>query len=480
MTRLLIPLVLAVIAHAATVQGVIFDEETTNPIARTHVMLVPLPGTKAASRSLLANEHGQYLFPDVLPGWYLVRATRIGYEVTEFGQSHPGMPGAPFEVTDQETNNDLRQIVMRRQAAITGSVVDDNSIGIPGWPVSVYTARQPIRRIAQATTDDRGNFRVGEMEAGTYLVRSGGGGLEDASTLVPSYYKYGTAIAGAESVRVRLGETQGYVVIHTVEGKLFELPGEMTAPDKRPVRLTLITDTGRRMISGTAGPFTAAGVAPGMVELLAEGPACASYQTLMLDRNMFARVDCVPFAAAAIAGALTYPVIARRLDLDGPGVESEVSAGKSLSPGHWEFTLHPDPSRYLVSVQNEGDTSPPSAPLDGWFEVTIGNAPQVQVNLSAKPASISGIVSSSSKVVIGAPVFLQLVNPNAPELSLQSWRGRADPQGNFAFNSLAPGTYRLMSSYDIDFEEPVARDKAVTITLREGDNITQPVELLRQ
>jgi hypothetical protein len=191
---------------------------------------------------------------------------------------------------------------------------------------------------------------------------------------------------------------------------------------------------------------------------------------------MFARVDCEPFASPVVTGALNYQLIARRLDLDGPGAENTHAIG----PGHWEFTVRPGPSHYLVSIQNEGDAGPAPVPLDGWFALDIGNAPRLRVTLSMKAASISGIVSSSSNPVVGAPVFLQLVNPEAPDLSLQSWTGRADPQGNFSFTSLAPGTYRLMSSFDVDFDDPLAREKSVAITLQEGDAITQPLELIRQ
>ncbi len=467
---------------AGTVQGVIFDDETQIPIARTHVTLMPLPGTTAPNASLLANEHGQYAFTDVPPGWYIIRAARIGYETAEYGQLHAGLPGIPVEVTNQPARNDgsdLHQFVMRRQAAIVGSVVDDNVIGIPEWPVSVYTAKLPIRRIAQTKTDDRGNFRVGELEPGDYIVRSGGGGLEDATTLVPAYYKYGTALAGAEPVRVHLAETQAYIVIHTVEGQLFELSGEVTAPDKRPVSLSLITDTGRRLIASATGPFVAAAVPPGNVELLAEGPGCASYQTMLLDRNMFARVDCQPYTSPVIDGALDYPLIARRLDLDGPGEEIALGSRRSLSPGHWEFQVRPTAAHYLVSVMNDGDTAPPS-PLDGWYGLTIGNAPRLRVTLSAKPASISGMVASGAKPVTGAPVFLQLLNPATPELPLQTWSIRADPQGHFTFSSLGPGAYRVMSSYDVDFADPLARDKAVGVTLREGDAVIQQLEMIRQ
>src|SRR6185437_10371710 len=167
MRQLLATLLIASCACAATVQGVIFDEETQNPMARTHVALIPLPGTSGTSAMQLTNERGQYSFPNVKAGWYLVRASRVGYEKTEFGQARPGLPGTPFEITDQSANDDYHQIVMRRQAAITGSVVDDNAIGIPDWNINVYTAQPPIRRVAESLTNDRGEFRIGELEPGT-------------------------------------------------------------------------------------------------------------------------------------------------------------------------------------------------------------------------------------------------------------------------------------------------------------------------
>ena len=472
---------LARCAIAAMVQGTIFDEETQNALARTTVTLTPLPGTTARVVTQLANEHGQYSFTDVPPGWYLIRASRIGYAIAEFGQQHPGLPGVPFQVTDADAANaESHQIVMRRQAAITGTIVDDNSIGIAGWPLNVYTARQPIRRIAQGTADDRGNFRIGELNAGTYIVRSGGGGLEDASTLVPSYYRYGTAVLAAEPVRVRLGETANFVVIHTVEGHLFEITGELTAPDKKNVKLTLITDTGRRIVATSAGPFTATAVPPGLAGLLAEGPGCAGYQQITVDRNMNVRADCAPVSPPVITGNTDYPVIARRLDLDGPGPEGSLSSGQSLTPGPLEFTVRPGPSHYLVSIQNDADKSPPPASIEGWFALDIGNAPRLHITLSAKPASVSGLVSSAAQPIIGAPVFLQLINPDAPELALQSWTARADAQGNFTFTGLAPGAYRLMSSYDVDFDDPLARSKAAMLILHEGEAVTQPLEMIRQ
>jgi len=478
--------VLAACVKAATVQGVIFDEETANPIARSQVSLVPLPGTKTKSVTVLADDHGRYLFSSVAPGWYIVRVSRIGFETGEFGQLRPGLPGKPFEVKDGSDDNELRQILMRRQAAISGSVVDDNNIGIPDWGVSIYTAQPPIKRIAGAKTNDRGEFRVGELERGRYLVRAGGGELEDQSELVPSYYKYGTALAGAEPIFVRLGETAAFTVIHTVAGQLFDLSGQVVAPDDRSISIALISDSGRRTISTKAGPFLVSGLAPGTWEILAQGAGCGSYQTLLIDRNAFARVECNALSAPAVTGAGSHPVYARRADLDGPGDEITLR-GEALAPGRWEFMVRPSSEQYLVSIRNQGGTNQGNTgavPLaqDGWFPVEIGTAPRLEVKLSNKPASILGNVTtsdSSSMPVTGAPVFLELLNPLTPELALQSWEVRADAQGHYVFSSLPPGDYRLMSSYELDYDEPVAREKSRALHLSEGQSAEQPLELLQ-
>jgi hypothetical protein len=267
-------------------------------------------------------------------------------------------------------------------------------------------------------------------------------------------------------------------VIHTVAGQLFDLSGQVFAPDDRPIGIALISDSGRRTISAKAGPFLVSGLAPGTWEVLAQGAGCGSYQTILIDRNAFARVDCTGLAAPAVTGAGSYPVYARRADLDGPGDEVMLH-GQTLAPGPWEFRVRPSPDQYLVSIRNQGDTSAVPLAQDGWFPMEIGTAPHLEVNLSNKPASISGNVTASSMPVTGAPVFLQLLNPLTPDLVLQSWEVRADEHGHYVFSSLPPGNYRLMSSYALDYDEPVARQQSAALHLTEGQSADQPLDLLQ-
>ena len=176
MIRCLAAILFSVCAQAAVVQGVVLDEEAGFPLARTQIALTPLSVTSGSMAPVRTGERGSFSILSVRPGWYVLRATRRGYAVTEAGQSRPGLPGKPFEITDNY-QAPFVQLSMRRLAAITGTVVDENNIGIPDWPVYIYTAKKPINRIADGKTDDRGNFRVGGLDPGTYVVRSGAGSL---------------------------------------------------------------------------------------------------------------------------------------------------------------------------------------------------------------------------------------------------------------------------------------------------------------
>src|SRR5580700_4198123 len=117
-------LLLALGGHAAVVEGVVLDEETGNPLARTQVALVPLPGTKAQITPVRTGDRGSFVILNVLPGWYVLRSTRRGYAPAESGQLRPGRPGHAFEVADDRASGFL-EVRMSHLPAITGTVFDE-------------------------------------------------------------------------------------------------------------------------------------------------------------------------------------------------------------------------------------------------------------------------------------------------------------------------------------------------------------------
>src|SRR5262249_38867972 len=161
MRRVLISLAAALCVRAGTIQGVVLEQASGRPLARTVVRLDPLaaPGvSKAQALTTRAGRSGQFVFPAIAPGFYLLGAGRDGYFPAAYGQRIPIGRGTPIQVTaESDLFTELR---LRRKGALTGRVLDENGVGRPGVSVLAYRARLPLRSAAGALSDDRGVSRI--------------------------------------------------------------------------------------------------------------------------------------------------------------------------------------------------------------------------------------------------------------------------------------------------------------------------------
>lgn len=85
--------------------------------------------------------------------------------------------------------------------------------------------------------------------------------MEDRTTLVPTYHRFGTAVLDASPLAVRYGDTTPDLRIQPVKGRLWSIQGKGSGECDR---LTMITDTGRRSLN--AGEFHAERLTPGPYE----------------------------------------------------------------------------------------------------------------------------------------------------------------------------------------------------------------------
>ena len=140
-----------------------------------------------------------------------------------------------------------------------------------------------------------------------------------------------------------LGAPEDVILIGPQRGQLLTLSGVLSPSSQRPempVKLTLITDTGRRLIASAAGPFEAGNLPPGPLELVAEGFECGSYTKLIADRELRGlRIGCNPLYFPAVdwrvrempRRGVQYPIMARRVDLDGASAQpSAATPGKVM------------------------------------------------------------------------------------------------------------------------------------------------------
>jgi len=483
-------------AHAAIIRGVVLDRSTGRPLARSLVNLRPVEGTGGKPQSVRANRFGQFTFT-VSAGMYLLRASRNGFAPFQYGQKEWKSAGRPMSV--EQDGSLYLDIRLRRYAAISGTLLDENEIGIPDQKVIAYPATQPLRIAASATTDDRGIYRIHGLEPGTYYVRAAAKQLEDGSGLVPTFHKETMAVDQSMTVDVDLDQQADDIDIRPFPGKLFRVSGRViVAPPAPPITVSLISDVGR-VQTKTALVFDFEQVAPGNYQLIAEGDdpmgrgKFAAYREFPVDNDMELQVPLNPWRETEFRmqdekGNRLDPanakITARRKDLDGGGhsdVLKLVNDRAALGPGRWEMSVVPPGGYYAVQLGgSSGVPESQSGRADGWNEVYLRDSGAIWIKLSSHPASIHGLVNASGHDPSpGAPVYLEAFDKDSRKRLGELRTTRTDMRGQYRFNGLAPGLYRILSTFE--YEKPdsdtMEAAGARSLTLSESTDTAQDLDL---
>ena len=495
MYRLLLAALCGCAAHAAVIRGVILDRATGRPLARSLVNLRPVEGSGGSPQAVRAGRTGQFTF-QVSAGMYLLRASRAGFAPFQYGQRDWKSAGKPVAV-EQEGALYL-DIRLRRYGAISGTVLDENEIGIPDQKVIAYPATQPLRIASTATTDDRGIYRIHGLEPGTYYVRTAAKQLEDASGLLPTFHKETMAVDQSMTVDVELDAQADDIDIRPLPGKLFRVFGKVQVSPPAAVTLSLISDVGR-VQTKTAGTFAFEQVAPGNYELIADGEdpygrgKLGTYQEISVDRDTELSVHVTSWRETEfhmqdekgnrveLGGA---KITARRKDLDGggrPEVLKLVNDRAALGPGRWEMSVVPPAGYYPLQLSgNYGATDSQPGRADGWNEVNLRGFDSITIKLSSHPASIHGVVDGAGHdAAPGAPVYLEAFDKDSHKRVTELRTVRTDLRGQYRFSGLTPGLYRILSTFEYDKPDSDSMEAggARSVTLEEGSDTAQDLDL---
>ena len=480
-------------ANAAVIGGVVLDHATGRALARSHVTLRPVDGTGGKPQSVRAGRTGQFTFT-VSGGMYLLGASRDGFAPFQYGQKEWKSAGKPMSVAqDGSLYLDIR---LRRYAAISGTLLDENEVGIPDQKVVAYPARQPLRIAATATTDDRGIYRIHGLEPGTYYVRSAAKQLEDGSGLLPTFHKETTAVDQSMTVDADLDQQADDIDIRPFPGKLFRVFGRVVRPPA-PVTVTLISDVGR-VQTKTADKFAFEQVAPGNYQIILDGDdpnghgKIGSYQEIDVDRDRELSLQAISWQETEFhmqdeKGNRLDPadakITARRKDLDGgghPEVLKLVDDRTALGPGPWEMFVVPPAGYYPVQLIGGYAPDSQSGRADGWNEVTLRGSGSVLIKLSSRAAAIHGVVNGPGHdPAPGAPVYLEAFDKDAGKRLGELRTVRTDLRGHYHFNGLPPGQYRILSTFEYEKPEPESMEAAgaLSVTLSEATDTAQDLDL---
>jgi hypothetical protein len=163
-------------------------------------------------------------------------------------------------------------------------------------------------------------------------------------------------------------------------------------------------------------------------------------------------------------------LLARRKDLAGVGptqVVKPVNNRVPVPPGVWEFMLVPPPGYYVSDFSGRRGMRGENWRADGWNELRVnGYGEYVRFTLSNNPSSLSGVVKDGSGVAIGAPVFLEAWDPVTRQRLMDCRSTLTDMHGRYSFKDVAPGTYRVLATFEYRNPDSASMDFAGAVSFR--------------
>jgi len=491
MPRWLVLILVAGVMNAAVSRGVVVDNQTSRPLARTLVTMRPVAGTAGTQLSTRTNVYGAFEFSHVAPGAWLVAASRRAFAPIQYGQKRWQSAGVPVVLADESTIQ--MTLRMPRFGAIAGTVVDENEVGLPGHQVVAYKNTRPPQMVTRATTDDRVMYRVWGLEPGSYIVLTTE--QKDGDDMyLPTFAREGLRVHEARSIDVEIDRDTTDVSVRPMLGRLCVVGGRVQVYPPVAVRVTLVSDLGSQTVtSDINGGFQFQPVAPGVYEVYAHAGNQAAFTGLTVDREFVeARLQLGPMASVQVTVEDTqgrpvdfglFQVKARRKDLsgEGPAAKLPIKDGVAvLTPGRWEFSLTPTAGYYVAQFAGPGGEGAARERPDGWNEIVAsGGGQAVKFVLSPNPGMVRGTVTNGRDPAVGAPVYLEAFDEKMRRRLVDLRTAQTDLEGKFEFFGLPPGTYRILSTFE--YQSPSAAEmdaaKAVLVKVEESRDVTQDLAL---
>ncbi len=443
---------------------------------------------------VVTDTRGRYTIPDLPPGRYQLEVEKNGSKTLS-----KAIVLAGFDLTAVDIN-------FRINGTVAGRVLDDKREPVAGAMVSVvtrvyYLGQLQSRRIASATTNSRGAYRIPNIPTGepvlllaTKFAEKIPGISEVAEelkerqdVLADTYYPNSPTFASAQPLMFRPGQSMDLVDIPMVKASGYCADGVMTAAGGAPAKLDFMILRTEAVFSrtdgfgsaGNPGPdgrFRICNLSSGEYRLTTQGPAPTSRAEITFGLTPFTvmdqdvrRLQVATPPAVELSGAVTWdgsdapipgspPITIRTVPVDRRAITvggwNEMQGASSTVPGafHFPAMLMGDyevqvlglPFGQYVKDVTYGGASVIHQPL------RLGNAPMnssLGVAIGRDGAAISAQVNDSDgKPLIDAYVYAlpAAALDEAALAETMAW-GQTDRLGQWATDTLPPGKYYVLA-----------------------------------
>ena len=527
---------LAETTKKATIEGVIVNETTKEPLRRAEISLhrsgkngVRM-GPDESAYSAVTDTSGKFRIENIEPGEYFLDHHKTGYVN---GSSGFGSDVRLLKLGAGESLTDLRYSLLP-QAIVTGRVIDDEGEPVQGATVLLMRYRYgrgsvlTLTPIGQAMTNDLGEYRIVNVHPGKYYLLQANiqrmmlGARPSPSapagtpttTLVSTYYPSTTEISQATRIEARAGLALAGQDITLRKEKVFKVSGKVLDAEGSPARQTFVVlrvedgDLSYPNVGSWVdekGNFTLNDTRPGQYRMIANmnGQNRQVAQTTVT----VADSDVTNVALQMLPGLEAKGVMvlegADKKDFDFSGfflalepVDASPFGGvgaEAKSDGTFTIPQIP-PGRYMVRVHpNGGEGYVQSIQLAGedvyGKEVDAANlaAGGLRVGVRLDSAKVAGTVEipDDRKAYMHSPaVLLVPVDPrlrNSSQFSI----AQLNQTNSFELKNLRPGDYLAFAFEEYDYgsiSDPevfnATESKATKVSLARGESQELTLKLL--
>jgi len=462
----------------ATIEGIVTKSGTGEPLRDVRVTV-----TGAGVDSVTTNAEGRFRIADLAPGAYNLDASATLFVPTRKNNLY-------LNLSPDQHLRDVN-IQLTPAAVITGRVYDQNRRPLPALHVEAlrYQYRDGAKVLIWAgsgQSDDRGEYRIYNLQPGTYYVRATPSATSLQAALAPAFYpgvvdlQDGvpiTVAAGTESsaIDISLGGTRTFSVRVKIAAAFPNVGASFAAvrlgrgmPESIILHPEPLGDGAYRISPFTPGAydifaqvqtpaseFTQTGrisvnIANQDVEagILAVRPSGSLSGRLIASEPLSVAVDPANIGIALRPTAGSPSILATNSRNLGGGMTSGVFTIPNVANGRFRIEVSGLPADvYLTSARYGG-----AEVIDSGIDVD--GAPQGPLDLylggAGSVGTIKGVVKSRNDQPAGNSVVVIAPAPNRRENPAAFRTAITDQVGVFSVRGLLPGEYTILAWEDVE------------------------------